>query len=224
LQLRCRHRCGRDPKRKRRLRLERGANRQNFLEPRARNAQRSALTRVQNLNTRRRKQSCWSDRKSALIRRHLITRLVRSFKTLEVSHIGHNYQDEVRYDSYLPHILIVDDHECVRKGLCNSIKIAEPAWQLSEAASGKEALEVVREVEPEIVVVDIVMNDMNGFEAAHQIRQINPNAKIVFISSQYRIHDASGMPRLLGDGAFVQKAEASSVLLPTIKRLLNIRL
>jgi DNA-binding NarL/FixJ family response regulator len=140
-----------------------------------------------------------------------------------VSHIGHTYQDEVRYDPYLLHILIVDDHEFVRKALCNLIKIAEPAWQLSQAASGKEALEVFREVEPEIVVLDIVMNDMNGFEAAHQIRQINPDAKIVFVSSQYKIHDASGMPRLLGDGAFVQKAEAGSVLVPTIKRLLGIR-
>ena len=140
-----------------------------------------------------------------------------------MSRIGHNYQDGVRYYCYLPHILIVDDQEIVRKFLCDLIKIAEPPWRLSDAASGKEAVEVFRDAEAEVVVLDIVMNDMNGFEAAHQIRQINPDAKIVFISSQYRIHDASGMPRLLGDGAFVQNTEASCVLLPTIKRLLGIR-
>ena len=139
-----------------------------------------------------------------------------------MSHIGHKYQDEVRYDSYLPHILIVDDQEIVRKFLCDLIKIAEPAWRLSDAASGKEALEVFREAEAHVVVLDIVMKDMNGFEVAHQIRQINPDAKIVFIS-QYKIHDAFGMPRLLGDGAFVQKKEAGSVLLPTLQRLLGIR-
>jgi DNA-binding NarL/FixJ family response regulator len=146
-------------------------------------------------------------------------------KPSDVSLIWQHYQGDMRYDflSAMPHILIVDDHEFVRTALCNSISIAEPAWQLSEAASGKEALEVFRKVEPEVVVLDIVMNDMNGFEAAHQIRQINPDAKIVFMSSRYRIHDASGMPQLLGDGAFVQKAEASCVLLPTIKRLLGIR-
>ena len=121
-----------------------------------------------------------------------------------MSPIGHNYQ------------------EIVRKFLCDLINIAEPAWRLSDAASGKEALEVFREAEAEVVVLDIVMKDMNGFEAAHQIRQINPDAKIVFMS-QYRIHDALGMPRLLGDGAFVQKAEAGRVLLPTIKRLLGIQ-
>jgi DNA-binding NarL/FixJ family response regulator len=119
----------------------------------------------------------------------------------------------------MPHILIVDDHEFVREALRNLIEIDEPDWQLSEASNGKEALDVFREVEPEVVVLDIVMDGMNGIEAAHQIRQINPDAKIIFMSSQY----SSGVPRLLGDGAFVQKAEAGSVLLPTIKRLLGIQ-
>jgi two-component SAPR family response regulator len=72
-------------------------------------------------------------------------------------------------------------------------------------------------------VLDIVMDGMNGIQAAHQIRQINPDAKIVFMSSHYRIHDASGLARLLGDGAFVQKAEAGRALIPTIKRLLGVQ-
>jgi DNA-binding NarL/FixJ family response regulator len=121
----------------------------------------------------------------------------------------------------MPHILIVDDQEFVRETLCNLIKMDEPAWQLSEAASGKEALNVFRKAEPEVVVLDIVMDGMNGIQAAYQMRQINPHAKIVFISSQYTIADASGMARLLGSG-FVQKSEAGRVLISTIKRLLTV--
>jgi DNA-binding NarL/FixJ family response regulator len=121
----------------------------------------------------------------------------------------------------MPHILIVDDQEFVREALRNLIEIREPTWELSEAANGEQALEVFREIAPEVVVLDIVMEEMNGLEAAWRMRDIAPDAKIVFISSHYTIPDACGMARLL-DGAFVPKSEAGKVLIPTIKRLLTV--
>jgi DNA-binding NarL/FixJ family response regulator len=120
----------------------------------------------------------------------------------------------------MPHILIVDDHEFVRATLCKLIKLDEPAWQLSEASDGNEALEVFRKTAPEVVVLDIVMDGMTGLEAAWRMREIAPDAKIVFISSQFATRDACGMARLL-DGAFVPKSETGRVLIPTIKRLLT---
>jgi YesN/AraC family two-component response regulator len=119
----------------------------------------------------------------------------------------------------MPHILIVDDQEFVREALRNLIEIREPAWELSEAANGEQALEVFQETAPEVVVLDIVMDGMTGLEAAWRMREIAPDAQIVFISSQYSTRDACGMARLL-DSAFVPKAEAGRVLIPTIKRLL----
>jgi DNA-binding NarL/FixJ family response regulator len=123
--------------------------------------------------------------------------------------------------SAMPHILIVDDHEFVREALCNLMEIDEPAWQLSTAANGEEALEVFREVEPEVVVLDIVMDGMNGIEAACRMRQITPDARIVFISCRYTTDDAAGMAGLVAS-AFVPKAEANKALIPTIKRLLAV--
>ena len=69
-----------------------------------------------------------------------------------------------------------------------------------------------------MVVLDIVMNGMNGVAAAYELRKIAPDKKIIFISSHY---DASIIARMLGAGAFVQKAEAGRALIPTIKRLLT---
>jgi YesN/AraC family two-component response regulator len=79
----------------------------------------------------------------------------------------------------MPHILIVDDQEFVREALRNLIEIGEPSWELSEAANGKAGLEVFRETAPEVVVLDILMDDMNGIEAAFRMRQITPDARIV---------------------------------------------
>jgi NarL family two-component system response regulator LiaR len=121
----------------------------------------------------------------------------------------------------MPHVLIVDDQEFVRAALCNLIKLDEPAWQLSEASDGQEALEVFRKTAPEVVVLDIVMDGMNGLEAAWRMREIAPDAKIVFISSNYTTRDACGVARLLA-GAFVPKSEAGRSLIPTIKRLLKV--
>jgi NarL family two-component system response regulator LiaR len=121
----------------------------------------------------------------------------------------------------MPRILIVDDHEFVRATLCKLIKLDEPAWQLSEASDGSEAVEVFRRTAPEVVVLDIVMDGMTGLEAAWRMREISPEAKIVFISSQFTTRDACGMARLFA-GAFVPKSEAGRALIPTIKRLLTV--
>jgi two-component SAPR family response regulator len=64
------------------------------------------------------------------------------------------------------------------------------------------------------------MDRMNGIEAACRMRQITPDAKIVFISCHYTTDDAAGMVGLLA-GAFVPKAEAN--LIPTIKCLLTVQ-
>jgi YesN/AraC family two-component response regulator len=122
----------------------------------------------------------------------------------------------------MPHILIVDDHEFVREALCNLIKIDEPAWQLSEATDGKEAVEIFRKTEPEVVVLDIVMRGMNGVAVAYEIRKIAPEAKFVFISNHYAGAEASMFACVLHAAAFVQKAEAGRALIPAIKRLLAV--
>ena len=119
------------------------------------------------------------------------------------------------------HVLIVDDQKFVRDNLRSLLEDQQPFWELSEASNGQEAVDIFRKAAPDVAVLDIVMQPMGGVAAAYEIRRIDPKAKIIFISNHYTVGDASVITRLLGAGAFVQKAEAVKSLIPTIKRLLS---
>ena len=116
-------------------------------------------------------------------------------------------------------ILLVDDFERIRSGV-RSLLSGELVEICGEAENGREAVERVRELHPDLVLLDIVMPVMNGIEAAHQIHDIAPSTKIVFFTVE-DTPEAAAVARLIGADAFVPKAAAGSELLPTLKRVLR---
>ena len=121
---------------------------------------------------------------------------------------------------YIPaRILVVDDQAFVRLTL-RQLLARERHWQVYEAANGKIALDRIREIQPHVVVADVVMPGMNGLELVYEIRQLEDAPKIVLISSHYTPEEAAVLARLFGDGNFVPKSEAAKSLIPAINRLL----
>ena len=116
-------------------------------------------------------------------------------------------------------ILIVDDQKLVRHTL-RSLLAQQPRWKIYEAKNGKVALDRIRKIHPDVVVLDIVMPEMNGMQAAYEIRQLTPTPKILLISSHYTPQEAAMLTRLFGDGAFIPKSEAGKALVPAVSRLL----
>lgn len=115
-----------------------------------------------------------------------------------------------------PRILIVDDYPAARTTIRSLL-----GWHSFEvcgdAKNGKEAIEKVVELQPDVVLLDLNMPVMNGIQAAYQIRQIAPSTKIVF----FTIHEAPefvGAMHTLGD-AFVSKSAAGTELIPALNRL-----
>lgn len=116
-------------------------------------------------------------------------------------------------------ILVVDDQQFVRHTL-RSLLVQQLHWKVYEAASGKAALESVREIEPDVVVMDIMMPKMSGVEATYELRRLAPKTKIVLISSYYTPEEAAHLARLFGDGNFIEKSAAGKDLVPAISRIL----
>jgi two-component system chemotaxis response regulator CheY len=116
-------------------------------------------------------------------------------------------------------ILVVDDQKFVRHTL-RSLLAQQPHWKIYEAENGRVALDRIREIHPDVVVLDIVMPEMNGMEAAYEIHHLTPAPKIVLISSHYTPEEAAILARLFGDGNFIPKSEAGKTLVPAVSHLL----
>jgi CheY-like chemotaxis protein len=82
----------------------------------------------------------------------------------------------------LAKILVVDDQSYVRRTLC-SLLAEQRHWKIYQAENGKKALEQIRQEKPHAAVLDIVMPEMNGIEAAYEIRQLAPETKIILIAA-----------------------------------------
>ena len=79
-------------------------------------------------------------------------------------------------------ILVADDHTLVRAGLTSLIARLPEMEVVGEAADGRQALRMVRDLLPDIVLMDISMPGLNGLEAAERIHGIHPKTKIIILS------------------------------------------
>ncbi len=80
-------------------------------------------------------------------------------------------------------ILIADDHALVRHGLAHILSMFPEFSVIGEAANGREAVEKVKKLRPDAVIMELNMPEMNGMEATRQIRNENPSVKIVVVSA-----------------------------------------
>ncbi len=115
-------------------------------------------------------------------------------------------------------ILLVDDHELFRKGIAS---LLASDWEIcGEAANGKEALQRVRELKPDLIVLDVGMPIMGGTSAAREIRRIAPEAKILFLS-MHEAETVAQLGKLAHVEAFLSKGCSPEKLKETIASLLN---
>jgi len=112
-------------------------------------------------------------------------------------------------------ILLVEDHSIVREGLRFLLKLDQDLILVGEASSGKEAVELSGKLKPSVVIMDIAMPGLNGFEATRQILKENPNAKILILSAH---SDDEYIVRMTQTGAlgYMVKQNSSDQLLHAI--------
>jgi DNA-binding NarL/FixJ family response regulator len=115
-------------------------------------------------------------------------------------------------------VLLAEDHTVVREGL-RSLLEAEPDIEVvGEAATGREAVELARELRPAVVVMDIAMPVLNGLEATRQIRKALPDAKVLVLSA----HSDEGYVEqvvALGAAGYLLKQSSARTLSEAIRKV-----
>ena len=113
-------------------------------------------------------------------------------------------------------ILIVDDSALVRRGV-RGLLSSEKTWEVcDEAADGADGLLKARELQPDIILLDVSMPGQNGLDTARALRQEVPSAKILMMSQNDATQMLSGVIEAGAHGC-VDKSRLSEDLLPAIK-------
>lgn len=113
-------------------------------------------------------------------------------------------------------IILVDNHAIMRDGLRHLLEGESDIEVVSEADNGRQAVKIVLENKPDIVIMDIAMQEMNGIEATRQIIADNPKMKVIILSMHSERQIVLGSFRASASG-YLLKDSSSSELVEAIR-------
>ena len=115
-------------------------------------------------------------------------------------------------------ILIADDHELMRKGL-RAVLENQPGWIVcGEAINGREAVDLAQRLQPDVIVMDVTMPELNGLEATRQIRKAIPKVEVLILT-MHKSEQLVGEVLAAGARGYILKADTSRLLVAAIESL-----
>jgi DNA-binding NarL/FixJ family response regulator len=108
-------------------------------------------------------------------------------------------------------VLVADDNPIVRKMLCQMFEREDDYDLCAEATNGKEAIELAKKHKPDLIILDLSMPVMNGFDAARELKRIMPNIPIILFTQHSDLSTGLGITNLNID-RIVSKNDASSLM------------
>lgn len=115
-------------------------------------------------------------------------------------------------------LLIVDDHDLVRTGLKNTLKSAGGIEVVGESGSGEQAIRLNRELEPDVVLMDIGLPGLSGFETSERIMQARPDVRIIVLTAHTKPPYSTRMLQM-GAAGYLTKACDADELVQAIRRV-----
>jgi DNA-binding NarL/FixJ family response regulator len=117
-------------------------------------------------------------------------------------------------------ILIADDHEAVRRGVCAILTSRTDVEVCGEAVNGQEAVEKAVALAPDLIILDITMPVLSGFEAAREIRKTLPQVPILILS----MHESNQLieeAKKIGVQGYITKTQVGNTLLLAVDAILR---
>jgi DNA-binding NarL/FixJ family response regulator len=117
-------------------------------------------------------------------------------------------------------VLLAEDHAIVREGLRSLLALTNEFDVVGEAATGREAVKLADKLHPDVIVMDIAMPVLNGFEATRQIMLATPDAKVLVLSAhsddEYVAHMVA-----VGAAGYLLKQNSGQALVYAVKEIAN---
>ena len=115
---------------------------------------------------------------------------------------------------------MVDEHPSFCQFVRSTFQKRPELLVIGEVSDGPAAVRYTRELQPDLVLLDIGLPDLNGIEVARQIREVAPSSKILFVSEN-RSREIVTEALLSGGDGYVVKSAAASDLLPAVESVLQ---
>ncbi len=115
-------------------------------------------------------------------------------------------------------VLIVDDQPRARKSLKALLSTWSWVGEIHEASNGREAVQLVRELQPDVVLMDVRMPEVDGLKATVQIKALWPRVKVIVLSMYTEYQDEA---LAAGADAFIGKGEAPDRLLDLLSAVVQ---
>ncbi len=128
---------------------------------------------------------------------------------------NHGKTSEAGADGHI-RVLLADDHPTLRAGLARMLADQNDIEVVGEAADGQEAVELAEQLNPDVIIMDIVMPRLNGLEATARITSKLPHIQIIGLS-MYSDPEVAQSMRNMGAAAYLGKGEPLEVLLEQIR-------
>lgn len=113
-------------------------------------------------------------------------------------------------------VLLVEDHSVVREGLRALLTVEGDIQVVGEARNGREALQLVRSLRPEVVIMDIAMRLLNGIEATRQILKLAPDTRVLILSAHSEDEYVEQVTAA-GAAGYLLKQSAANILVAAIR-------
>ena len=109
-------------------------------------------------------------------------------------------------------VLLVDDHALIRRGLTDLIRYESDLNVAGEASNGQEAVEAARKLNPDVIVMDLMMPEMDGVEATRRIKAERPDSRILILTTFGTSADVARAMAAGASGAIMKDAETDDQL------------